>query len=128
MNITRVTDRNIENVVSIVLRTGVVLAGLIVVCGGIYYVGRHGREPVNYRVFQKQTAADYGLSGIVRGVLRLQGRSMIQLGVLCLITTPIVRVIVSLAGFALERDKTYVLITALVLAILLYSLLYGGSA
>ena len=126
MNTTRVTDRNIENVVSIFLRTGVILAGLIVVCGGIYYVSRHGREPVNYHVFQEQTTAYYGLSGIVRGVLRLQGRCIIQLGVLCLIATPIVRVIVSVVGFALERDKTYVLITALVLAILLYSLFYGA--
>jgi uncharacterized membrane protein len=122
-----VTDRNIENVVSVVLRTGVLIAGLIVLCGGIYFVARHGQEHVNYRVFNGGAASGYRPGEIVRGVLHMQGRSIIQLGILCLIATPIARVIVSLVGFALERDRTYVLVTALVLAILVYSLVFGAQ-
>jgi uncharacterized membrane protein len=47
---------------------------------------------------------------------------VIQLGLLVLIATPVARVVFSIAGFTLERDWTYVVITAIVLAILLYSL------
>jgi uncharacterized membrane protein len=50
---------------------------------------------------------------------------MIQLGIILLIATPVLRVAVSLVGFALERDRVYVAITGLVLAILLYSLFSG---
>ena len=54
-----------------------------------------------------------------RGGLRTA--AIIQFGLLLLIATPIARVAVSLIGFALERDRTYVVVTSIVLAILIYS-------
>jgi uncharacterized membrane protein len=47
---------------------------------------------------------------------------VIQLGLLLLILTPVARVAFSLVGFALERDRIYVELTAIVLVILIYSL------
>ena len=47
------------------------------------------------------------------------------LGLLLLIATPILRVAVSLVGFALERDRTYAVISAGVLIVLLISFLLG---
>lgn len=122
-----VTDQSIEKVVGFVLRTGVITSGLIVLLGGIYFLMRHSGEPANYHIFKAQTFAGHYIPEIFRGALRLEGRSIIQLGVLCLIATPIVRVIVSLIGFALERDRAYVLITSIVLAVLLYSLISGAA-
>jgi uncharacterized membrane protein len=48
--------------------------------------------------------------------------ALIQLGLFLLIATPVARVILSVAAFAVERDRVYVAITTLVLAILLYSI------
>jgi uncharacterized membrane protein len=62
---------------------------------------------------------------ILAGALALRARSIIQLGILLLIATPVLRVIFSLVGFALEGDRKYVVITSIVLAILLYSLISG---
>jgi uncharacterized membrane protein len=45
--------------------------------------------------------------------------------VLLLVATPVARVAFSIVGFALERDRLYVVITTIVLAILLYSLIAG---
>jgi uncharacterized membrane protein len=42
-----------------------------------------------------------------------------------LIATPIMRVALSLLGFGKQRDWTYVLVTATVLTLLLYSLCGG---
>jgi uncharacterized membrane protein len=53
---------------------------------------------------------------------------VIQLGILVLIATPVARVLFSMLGFALERDWMYVVITAIVLALLLYSLISPSSA
>ena len=47
-------------------------------------------------------------------------------GLLLLIATPVARVVLSVAAFALQRDLLYVGITLIVLAILTFSLLSGG--
>lgn len=126
MSSPRVTDRSLELMVSTLLRTGVSIAGAVVLAGGIYYVARHGREPVEFHMFLGAPATDRNLGKIVGSAFALRARSIIQLGVLLLIATPVARVALSLAGFALERDWHYVLITAIVLAILLYSLISGA--
>ena len=59
---------------------------------------------------------------MIGGVLALDPRAVIQLGLLLLIATPIARVAFSLLAFIRQRDRTYVVITAIVLAVLLYSL------
>jgi uncharacterized membrane protein len=58
----------------------------------------------------------------VRAALDLRGRGLIQLGVLLLIATPVARVAVSLVAFLRQRDRTYALVTAFVLLVLLASL------
>lgn len=121
-----VTDAGIERMISILLRTGVLLAALVVVTGGVYYMARHGSEPADYRHFAGQPAADRIVSEILAGVVALRARSIIQLGILLLIATPIVRVAFSLVAFAMERDRMYVVITALVLTVLLFSLIAGA--
>lgn len=123
-----VTDQSIENLVSVLLLTGVLISAGFVLGGGIFFVLRHGRELTDYHVFRGQPKIDRLLGEIVRGALKLRSRSIIQFGILCLIATPIVRVAASLVGFALEGDKRYVVVTALVLAVLLYSLMIGGGA
>ncbi len=122
----RVTDRSIERMVSVLLRTGVIISGLIVLGGGIYYLLAHGGETENFRVFVGTSALDRTVPGILQGALALRARSVIQLGLVALILTPILRVAFSLLGFAFERDKKYVVITSIVLAVLLCSLVIGS--
>ncbi|MFB2894857.1 DUF1634 domain-containing protein [Aerosakkonemataceae cyanobacterium BLCC-F50] len=54
--------------------------------------------------------------------LSFRRRGLIQFGLLILIATPILRVAFSAIAFAKQGDRTYLIITLLVLAILLYSL------
>lgn len=124
---TKVTDNTIESAVSSILRYGVLISGSIVLAGGVYYLSLHGLEPTGYQRFTGQPAQDRLVGEIIAGAFHLRARSVIQVGILCLIATPIVRVAYSLFGFAQEGDRTYVLITALVLAVLLSSLLSGAA-
>ena len=123
----KMTDRTIERTVSVILRSGVIVSGAVVLFGGIFFLARHGGEIVDYRTFRGQPPSERLISGILAGLPALRARSIIQFGVLLLLATPIMRVAFSLVGFAMERDRVYVLITAIVLAILLYSLM-GGAA
>jgi uncharacterized membrane protein len=61
----------------------------------------------------------------VRGAWRLEAHDVAQLGVVLLLLTPITRVALSALAFARQRDGTYVLVTSLVFALLLISLLVG---
>lgn len=123
----QIKDVDIERMVSVLLRTGVLIAGAVVLLGGVYYLTRHGNEPANYHVFRGQPAIDRFVTRIFAGAISLRPRSIIQLGILLLIATPIARVVLSLIGFAFERDRTYVVITAIVLCILLFSLISGAA-
>jgi len=53
----------------------------------------------------------------------LQPLSVIQLGLIVLIATPVIRVIACVVGFGWERDWKYVVISLLVLGLLLVSLI-----
>ncbi len=54
-----------------------------------------------------------------------RGQAIAMVGILLLIATPIVRVAMSTALFAVEKDKLYAGITLVVLILLLVSLLTG---
>ncbi len=91
--------------------------------GGILYLVRHGHEIPNYTTFHGEPESLKSLVEIFHGVLGMSARAIIQLGLLLLIATPVARVLFSAIAFAIERDGMYVVITLIVLAILLYSLL-----
>lgn len=122
----KITDTGIERMISILLRTGVLISGAVVICGGAFYLARHGGEPADYHTFRGQPGAYRIVSQIVEGAFALRGRSIIQFGLLLLIATPIARVALALVGFALEGDRKYVVITAIVLSVLLFSLITGA--
>ena len=124
----RLTDVAIEGMVSVLLRAGVTLAAAVVLAGGMLFLFRYGAEPANFGKFVGEPAIDRHLGLIIEGAFAGRARSMIQLGILLLIATPIARVILSIIGFAVERDRAYVAITAIVLAVLLYSLITGATA
>jgi len=63
------------------------------------------------------------VKGIFETARDLSGRGLVQLGLLLLIATPIARVVFSIVGFVRQRDWLYVGVTAVVLALLAYSLL-----
>jgi len=112
-------DKKLDVVVSVVLRTGVVLAAALVLIGGIAYLASDGQAVFDHRTFQGTPPQLTYIGGVLEGVVALHPLYVIQLGLLLLIATPVVRVIVCVAGFALERDWTYAIVSMIVLAFLL---------
>jgi uncharacterized membrane protein len=119
------TEQQLENIVGNLLRLGVMLAAVVVFGGGALYLIRHGVTSPDYRVFHGEPADLRSVSGVVTEALSLQSQGIIQLGLLLLIATPIARVAFSVFAFAQQRDRTYVIVTLVVFAVLLYSLLGG---
>ena len=122
-SLTRMQDKHMDQIIGQLLRTGVILAAVIVSAGGVVYLSRHQVPVTNYRIFQGEPEELRGVRAIVRNALHFRGRGMIQFGLLVLIATPVARVAFSLFAFLYEGDRTYVVVTAIVLTLLLYSLL-----
>jgi uncharacterized membrane protein len=114
-------DVQLEKIVAWLLISGVALAALVVLAGAAGFLWQYGIQSPDHHVFHGVPPQYRDIRGVISAAGPSDWRAVIQLGLLLLILTPIARVAFSLAGFALERDRTYVVLTALVLAILLYS-------
>jgi uncharacterized membrane protein len=116
-----------QDVIGHALRIGVVTACIVAIAGGIYYLIAHGLEPIpDYREFHSESASFTTARGIWEGVIHFHAKEWMQLGVVLLIFTPVMRVFLSLILFFKVKDWLYVGITALVLAIILGNMLEGS--
>jgi uncharacterized membrane protein len=118
-------EQRMDEIIGRLLQGGVILAASFVFAGGAVFLTRHPTPVTNYRVFQGEPEELRTVSGIFHEALELRGRGLIQLGLLILIATPIVRVAFSVVAFLYQRDWTYVVVTLIVLGLLVYSLLGG---
>jgi uncharacterized membrane protein len=120
------TDRQIEEIIGKLLRTGVLLAAGVIIFGGALYLWQYGAAMADYRVFRGEPPALRSPAAIVRSALAGDPRGVIELGLLVLVGTPVARVALSAWAFAAQGDRLYLAITLIVLAILCYSLLTGA--
>ncbi|MBB6235603.1 putative membrane protein [Pedobacter sp. AK013] len=121
-----IQDRDVEKIVGKLLRFGVITASLVVLLGGILFLIQNGTQGrPDYHIFKGEENDFITFGGIFIGLFSLKSMAIIQFGVLLLIITPIMRIIFSLFAFILEKDKLYVIITLIVLAIILGST-FGG--
>lgn len=123
----RVSDHAVEQVVGRMLQLGVLLAALVVLIGAVLLLLQHGSERVSYAAFSGEPERLRSIAGIVRGTMAMRSDAIVQLGLLLLIATPIARVALTLVAFAIQRDRTYIVITLIVLALLLYGLVFGHA-
>jgi uncharacterized membrane protein len=103
------------------LRAGVSLAAVVIFVGGILYLLQaHGVEP-DYHHFHGIPSPARRIAPVLDGVRHFDSRSIIRLGILLLIATPIMRVAFCVFSFAAQKDRIYVVVSATVLTVLLYS-------
>jgi uncharacterized membrane protein len=101
------------------------IATIVAVIGGVLFLSQHGMEPASGRVFRGEPPELRSVAAILHGVSALRPTAIIQLGLVLLIATPVARVAMSLVAFILQRDRVYVVVTTIVLALLIFSLTGG---
>jgi uncharacterized membrane protein len=117
-----------SNILGIVLRIGVVLSGVTISLGALLFMVTHSLDDASTYLTYDPAVIPHGtfpvsLGSIASGIVSLDPYSIIQLGFLILLATPVARVGFSLFLFASERDRLYVYLTGAVLVILLFSIL-----
>jgi len=118
----KISDYDIESVMGSLLITGVIISGSLILFGGIYYLIRMGSSVPHFKTFKGEPSSLRSVKQIFKGVTHFDSLSIIQLGLLLLIATPISRVVFSVIGFLFEKDYLYVIISLVVLAIIGYSI------
>jgi uncharacterized membrane protein len=113
-------DRSMETIMGRLLQVGVLVASFVMLVGGVFYLIAHRGGVPDYRVFNSEPQALRHVGGVMSGVATGDPAAIIQLAVLLLVATPVARVAFALIAFAIERDKLYVGVSAVVLAVLLF--------
>ncbi len=119
------TDEQAEQIIGNLLRIGVLLAAAIVLVGGVLYLIHYGAGTPALHAFRGEPSDLRTIPGIMKDALAFRRRGLIQLGLLLLIATPIARVAFSVLVFLRQRDRMYVVVTLVVLAVLIFSLTGG---
>jgi len=111
--------------VSVVLRSGVIISAAVIVIGLVMLVF-NGLADLKGGI---ATAMNFPhtFGAVLSGVVRFDPISVITLGLLLMIITPVTRVAVSIIAFAMEGDWRYVGITTVVLFVLLVSFALGKA-
>ncbi len=109
------------------LRYGVVISAIVIGLGTALLLSKYPLTDSSMytRYFSKRIPHgnfEISLQSIGYGILSLNPFSMIELGFLMLLATPVARVFLSILLFALDGDRLYVYITAAVFAILVFSI------
>lgn len=120
----KLKDEQVETLIGQLLRAGTLLSCFVTFVGIVQYLLRYSSETVNYRAFHPADGKLLHLGELIPNAFHGNPIAIIQLGILLLIATPVARVAFLVGAFALERDRLYVAVSGLVLAILLYSLFF----
>lgn len=118
---------NMQQLIGNALRIGVTSACLLALISGTYYLIKHGSEPMpDYTTFKNEPKSLTTLNGIFNGIFKFEAKNWIQLGVLVLMFTPVLRIILSIFDYIQERDWLYVIITSIVFLVILSNSLGGA--
>lgn len=117
-----------ELLISHLLRVGVATSLALVVLGMLLMFSRHPDWASSQEELLKLTrepVTPRGLADVLTGLGEVRGRALTMVGLLLLMVLPVARVGLSLVLFAQRRDRAYVVLTAIVLALLLVSFALG---
>jgi uncharacterized membrane protein len=119
----------VERIISAVLRGGVAMSLVLVVGGTVLSFVHH---PVYVRsaselarLTRPGAAFPHTIHDVLVGLREWRGQAVVVVGLLVLVATPVARVAISIVLFLATRDRVFVIITTLVLALLLLSFFLG---
>jgi uncharacterized membrane protein len=112
-----------------VLRFGVLVSAGILLVGLVLFAGGHRGAPtsLNAALGRNEPVTAVRPAAIARGLAEGSPTAYVQLGLLVLILTPTLRVAMTVALFLRQRDRTFAILAAIVLALLLLGLVGVGA-
>lgn len=119
------TDVDLNRSVGNLLRLGVILSVITSLIGFVKLFMEGFKMPRKYKLLDMGTSSEKVWSHFWETLCKGDGMAIIQLGILMLIFTPLMRIIFALIGYLKEKDYTYVIISSIVLIIMVISFITG---
>lgn len=119
------TDADLNRSVGNLLRLGVILSVITSLVGFIKLFTEGFKMPKKYKLLDMGTSSEKVWGHFWDTLCKGDGMAIIQLGILLLIFTPLMRIIFALIGYLKEKDYVYVVISSIVLAIMAVSFFTG---
>lgn len=119
------TDTDLNRSVGNLLRLGVILSVTTSLVGFVKLFMEGFQMPKKYRLLDMGESSEKVWSQFWTTLCKGEGMAIIQLGILLLIFTPLMRIIFALIGYLKEKDYVYVIISSIVLAIMAISFFTG---
>ncbi|MBM7421260.1 MULTISPECIES: DUF1634 domain-containing protein [Chryseobacterium] len=119
------TDVDLNRSVGNLLRLGVILSVITSLIGFVKLFMEGFQMPRKYKLLDMGTSSEKVWSHFWETLCKGEGMAIIQLGILMLIFTPLMRIIFALIGYLKEKDYVYVIISSIVLAIMAISFFTG---
>ena len=122
----------VEMIISTLLRIGVTVSLLTVLAGTVISFAHHpdylkGRTSDLQNLTSPREALPHSAKEAVDGLKEGRGQSLVLLGLLLLMATPVMRVAISIFAFLLQKDWVFTAITTAVLMLLLLSFILGRA-
>ena len=109
----------VEIIIGKIMRIGVLIAAIVMIIGLVMFFINGGGYVNN--------AFPTTLSNVISGIPHGKAYALMMGGIFLLILTPVLRVVVSIYAFIVEKDTLYTWITILVLVILIISFIIGHN-
>lgn len=123
--------KKVDTIISWVLRSGVFTSFVIVLLGLVVTFTQHGSylssHAQEHFVLTKAYQFPHSIGSVASGLNHFDGISIVVLGLLVLLLTPISMIAVSILTFVYQRDRIFVGVTSFVLVVLLVSFLLGKA-
>jgi uncharacterized membrane protein len=115
-----------NDIISYGLRIGVIISFLLLALGSVllFINGGGGGYTIKQLSMTNSSinSSQFSINGIMHGIGMLDGMDIIMLGLIVLVATPIVRVLLSIVAFVVERNPLYTIITIIVLTDLMIAI------
>lgn len=123
-----ISDRKMQAIIGITLLIGTLLSAGIVLIGGIMYLLQHGSDAVPTSLLHYEPQ-HIQLAQIWQNAFSFSSSGIIQLGLLCLVSTQLLRVALLCWFYTMIRDYAFMIISTFILLVLIYSTVWrdGGE-
>ena len=126
----RTPDGRLESIIGTLLRAGVTVSVGLIAAGTVVSFAHHPDYATSAAALARLTQpglAPRRIADVLTGLAAFRGQAVVMLGLLLLISTPILRVAVSWLAFLRERDRAFALLTSAVLLLLFLSVALGRA-
>lgn len=116
--------KRIEEMISIILTTGIIISCLLTLTGGVIFLWQHAHDDMHIQFLQSNIYYPISFKQTLVGVGNFSANAIIALGLFALVMTQIARVGLLVWFYVDQRDDKFILISLLIFFLLIYSVIW----